>query len=181
MIGRAAHFDSRIASGLRRTYGYLWQQDASCQMPHHECEKSWGDSLAEIRKASRGPGDRSEGMLRPVEGAVRSDRVAESVERMEGERERVMGLLRERADELRAQGVRGLALFGSVARGEARPDSDVDLLVELDGDTTLGFGVVGLRDELQRLLGREVGLTFAGGQLRPGFRERTARDLVQVF
>ena len=95
--------------------------------------------------------------------------------------ERVVGLLRERSGELRARGVRGLALFGSVARGEARSDSDVDLLVELDPDTTLGFGVVGLRDELQRLLGREVGLTFAGGQLRPEFRERIVSDLVQVF
>ena len=66
---------------------------------------------------------------------------------MVGERDRVVGLLRERSSELRAQGVRGLALFGSVARDEARPDSDVDLLVELDRDTKLGFGVVGLRDE----------------------------------
>lgn len=96
------------------------------------------------------------------------------------ERERIVGLLRERSGELRAQGVRGLALFGSVARGEARPDSDVDLLVDLDRETTLGLGIVGLRDGLGRLLGREVGLTFAA-RLRPGFRERIARDLVRVF
>ena len=88
---------------------------------------------------------------------------AEAVKRMVGERERVVGLLRARAPELRAQGVRTLALFGSVARGEARPDSDVDLLVELDQDTKLGFRVVGQQDDLRRLLGREVGLTFAGG------------------
>ena len=99
---------------------------------------------------------------------------------MIGERERVVGLLRERSGELRARGVRGLALFGSVARGEARPDSDVDLLVELDPDTTLAFGVVSLQDDLARLLGREVGLTFAG-QLRPEFRARIAADLVPVF
>ena len=102
-------------------------------------------------------------------------------ERMVGERERIVGLLRARSSELRARGVRGLALFGSVARGEARVDSDVDLLVELDQDTKLGVRVVGLQDDLRRLLGREVVLTFAGGQLRPGCRERIARDLVQVF
>lgn len=102
------------------------------------------------------------------------------MERMDGERERVVGLLRERSGELRARGVRGLALFGSVARGEARHDSDVDLLVELDRDTKLGFGVVGLRDELQRLLGREVGLSFAS-RAAPGFRRRIAPDLVRVF
>ena len=105
---------------------------------------------------------------------------AGTVERMVGERERVVGLLRARAPELRAQGVRGLALFGSVARGEARPDSDVDLLVELDRDTTLGFGVVRLRDELQHLLGREVGLSFAS-RAAPEFRRRIAPDLVRVF
>lgn len=106
--------------------------------------------------------------------------MAEAVERMVGERERVVGLLRARAGELRAQGVRGLALFGSVARGEARLDSDVDLLVELDPDTRLGFRVVGLQDDLRRLLGRDVGLTFAG-QLRSEVRARIAADLVPVF
>ncbi|MFZ1431577.1 MAG: nucleotidyltransferase domain-containing protein [Geminicoccaceae bacterium] len=99
---------------------------------------------------------------------------------MDGVRERVVGLLRSRAGVLRAQGVRGLTLFGSVARDEARPDSDVDLLVELDQDTKLGFRVVGLQDDLRRLLGRDVGLTFAG-QLRPEFRARIAGDLVPVF
>ena len=100
---------------------------------------------------------------------------------MDGERERVVGLLHERSGELLAPRVRRVALLVSGARGEARPDSDVDLLVELDHDTKLGFGVVGLQDDLARLLGREVGLTFAGGQLRPEFRRRIARDLVRVF
>ena len=36
------------------------------------------------------------------------------------------------AEELRSLGVRSLDLFGSVARGDARPESDVDLLVEFD-------------------------------------------------
>jgi predicted nucleotidyltransferase len=44
-------------------------------------------------------------------------------------RERVAALLAAHAGELRALGVLSLDLFGSVARGEARPDSDVDLLV----------------------------------------------------
>jgi uncharacterized protein len=103
-----------------------------------------------------------------------------AVERMAGERERVVGLLRARSAELRRRGVQGLALFGSMARDEARADSDVDLLVDLDRDTTLGFGIVGLRDELRRLLGREVGLTFAA-RVPPEFRQRIAPDLVRVF
>ena len=96
------------------------------------------------------------------------------------ERERVLGLLRTRAAALRAQGIHGLALFGSVARDEARADSDVDLLVELDRESELGFGVVALRQELSRLLDRQVGLAFAA-RLRPELRARIEPDLIRVF
>lgn len=102
------------------------------------------------------------------------------VERRAGERKRVTALLREHADELRARGIRGLALFGSVARNEARPDSDLDLLVDVDPETGLGFGVVSLRQELGRALGRPVGLAFAS-RVRPDLRARIERDLVRIF
>jgi hypothetical protein len=46
--------------------------------------------------------------------------------------ERVIATLRAHAAELRAAGVRTLSLFGSVARGDAGPDSDIDLLAEFD-------------------------------------------------
>ncbi len=51
--------------------------------------------------------------------------------------------------------MRNLRVFGSVARGEARPDSDVDLLVELEDGHTL-FDQVHLIDGLTDLLGRQV-------------------------
>ncbi|MHB1224778.1 MAG: nucleotidyltransferase family protein [Gemmatimonadaceae bacterium] len=47
-------------------------------------------------------------------------------------RDRVVERLRSAEPEIRALGVRRLALFGSVVRGQARPDSDVDLLVQFD-------------------------------------------------
>jgi predicted nucleotidyltransferase len=97
-----------------------------------------------------------------------------------GERERVVELLRGRAEELRAQGISGLAVFGSVARDEAGPGSDVDLLIELDREAELGFGVVSLRHELDQLVGRPVGLAFAS-RISPDFRARIERDLVRVF
>lgn len=53
------------------------------------------------------------------------------------------------------RGVRSLRVFGSVARGEARPDSDVDFLIELEpGRTLLDLGA--LQMDLQDLLGRKV-------------------------
>jgi predicted nucleotidyltransferase len=96
------------------------------------------------------------------------------------ERERIHSLLRARASELRARGIRRLDLFGSVARDEAHPDSDVDLLAELDAGADLGFGVVSLKDEIDQLLGRPVGLAFAS-RLCPGVRASIERDLVHVF
>jgi predicted nucleotidyltransferase len=52
-------------------------------------------------------------------------------------------------------GAYNVRVFGSVARGEASPDSDVDLLVDLEPDKSL-FDVGGLLMDLQALLGREV-------------------------
>jgi predicted nucleotidyltransferase len=52
-------------------------------------------------------------------------------------------------------GAYNVRVFGSVVRGEASPDSDVDLLVDLEPDKSL-FDVGGLLMDLQTLLGREV-------------------------
>ena len=60
---------------------------------------------------------------------------------------------------LEAEGVRSLAVFGSTARGEAGPASDIDLLVELDPDAGVGLiRFLGLQDRLSELLGRKVDL-----------------------
>ncbi len=59
----------------------------------------------------------------------------------------------------RRNGIRRLALFGSVSRGEDRPESDVDLLVEFDPRRTPGLiRLAAMELELSRLLGREVEL-----------------------
>ncbi len=51
-----------------------------------------------------------------------------------------------------------LEVFGSTARGEVRPDSDVDLLVTFQPGTRRGWDIVSMQDELERLLGRSVDL-----------------------
>jgi predicted nucleotidyltransferase len=79
------------------------------------------------------------------------------------------------AEELRSLGVRSLDLFGSVARGDARPESDVDLLVEFDEVP----GYVRLRNRLEEMLGRHVDLLMVSG-LHPRLRERVLREARHV-
>ena len=68
-------------------------------------------------------------------------------------------------------------VFGSVARGEARPDSDVDLLVQFPPGTSM-FDLVGLWLDLQDLLGRDVSLvTDDADDERTPSRSRRARLL----
>ena len=80
--------------------------------------------------------------------------------------------------ELRERGVSSIALFGSVIRGEERPDSDVDLLVEFGRPIGL-FAFVGLRDYLQRILGRPVDLATPDA-LKPHVRERVLAESVRA-
>ena len=72
------------------------------------------------------------------------------------------------------RGARNVRLFGSVARGEAEPDSDVDFLVDLEpGRSLLDLG--GLLMDLQSLLGRRVDVVTEAG-LRPRIRPRVLKE-----
>jgi predicted nucleotidyltransferase len=59
-------------------------------------------------------------------------------------------------------GARNVRVFGSVARGEAGPQSDIDLLVDV-GSRTSSWFPSGLIDDLERLLGRKVDMLTDGG------------------
>lgn len=73
--------------------------------------------------------------------------------------EEVIATLRAHEAELRAAGIRRLSLFGSVARGDSGPESDVDLAVELDRAAKIGlFSLAGLERKISDLLGRKVDL-----------------------
>ena len=73
-------------------------------------------------------------------------------------REDVRGRLREVEAEIFALGVRRLALFGSVLRNQARPDSDVDFLVEFTPGQKSFDRFLALSDLLETLLGHPVEL-----------------------
>lgn len=73
-------------------------------------------------------------------------------------RDATIQTLQEAEGEIRSLGVRRLALFGSVARGEANPGSDVDLLVEFAPGKKSFDRFMALSDLLERLLGHRVEL-----------------------
>lgn len=63
---------------------------------------------------------------------------------------------------LRAYGIKKASVFGSVSRGDDRPDSDVDLLVELKPGSMDLIQYIGLKHKLEDILGKEVDLVSEG-------------------
>ena len=80
---------------------------------------------------------------------------------------------------MRRHGVIHASLFGSVARGDANPESDVDLLVEFEQGRSL-LDLAGLRLDLIEALGRAVDVTTRNG-LHPKLRRRILSDLVPLL
>jgi hypothetical protein len=76
-----------------------------------------------------------------------------------------------------AHGVTNLRVFGSVARGQDRPDSDVDLLADLPPGMGL-FGLGRVQADLEDILGAHVDLV--AGTLKPAIRARADRDLIAL-
>jgi predicted nucleotidyltransferase len=75
-------------------------------------------------------------------------------------------------------GVRRIRVFGSVARGEARPDSDIDLLVDYEPGHG-GFAFVDFCESVERLLGRRVDVVTERS-LHPLIRDRVLARAVPV-
>ena len=89
----------------------------------------------------------------------------------------ILRILAEHRDDLVRLGARRLGLFGSFARDEARPDSDVDLLVDLDHHTFDRY--MDLKLYLEDLLGRRVDLVLAD-RIKPALRERILRGVIDA-
>lgn len=83
----------------------------------------------------------------------------------------VIATLRAHEAELKSAGMLSLSVFGSVARGEARPDSDVDLNVQLDKKKRIPlFEAVEIENRLSEILGTKAELSTAG-TLKPDLNE----------
>ncbi|HLE61577.1 MAG TPA: nucleotidyltransferase family protein [Pyrinomonadaceae bacterium] len=90
----------------------------------------------------------------------------------------VLKLISARRPDLARFGVRSLALFGSIARDEGHPGSDVDVLVEFDGKATFD-GYINLKLFLEELLKCKVDLVTRNG-LRPRIRPYIEKEAVYV-
>ena len=91
-------------------------------------------------------------------------------------------LIEEKRDEILRlavkHGARNVRLFGSAARGEDRPDSDVDFLVEA-GPTTSSWFPAGLILDIEETLGRRVEIVTDRG-LNPYLRDQVLREAVPL-
>jgi len=90
----------------------------------------------------------------------------------------ILKLLRNHLKEIRQFHVVSLAIFGSVARGEARSDSDIDVLVRFDGPATFDM-YMDLKFYLEELCGRKIDL-ISEKALKPALKKHIDKDLIHV-
>jgi hypothetical protein len=90
-------------------------------------------------------------------------------------------VLREHKAKLKAHGIRRAAVFGSVSRGEARPDSDLDILIEIDDPERLTvFDYVRMKRAVAELFPGRVDVVNAAG-LKAGLGRSVRRDAIYAF
>ena len=142
------------AYDLQRHVGRV--QDAAAKAPvaitHHGHERFVLMDFARWRELGRG------------------DALADAVRRLQANRQR-----------LRDQGIAAISIFGSVARGDARDDSDIDLLAEaMPGIRVGGLKLMQWKMALTEILGREADVVVREF-LHPKVEETMARDLIEAL
>ena len=96
-------------------------------------------------------------------------------------RDDVIARLKEAEPALRARGIRRAAVFGSVARGDERPDSDIDIMIEIDPDTHLSvYEYVGLKEYVASLFEGSVDVVSRDG-LKPYVAPAATADAIYAF
>lgn len=96
-------------------------------------------------------------------------------------RDEALTILTTHAEEIKNYGVKSLAMFGSVARNEGRPDSDLDLLVEWESGKRMGWSdFVEIQQYLENILACEVDLVVPK-ELKPRLRDRILREALPVL
>lgn len=154
-------------------------------IPSEEARRRLPDMLRRLRAGGEGVPPFVIGRHRRPEAVLLAVREYEALVERAGTAKREEDpaeLLRAKREEIlataRRNGARNVRVFGSVARGEADSDSDVDLLVDMEpGWSLLDLG--GLCYQLEELLGRPVDVVPAEN-LKPRIRDRVLREAVRI-
>ena len=97
------------------------------------------------------------------------------------DRQEILDRLRQNEAALRARGVSHAALFGSRARGDNRPDSDIDIMIEVDPAAGIGvYEYVALKDYIAALFDRPVDVVSRDG-LKPYVKPAVTTDAIYAF
>jgi predicted nucleotidyltransferase len=95
--------------------------------------------------------------------------------------EHCLTVLREHRADLHARGVLHAGVFGSVARGTDKANSDIDVVVEIDYGKSFGtVGLIKLEEDLRNIFGRPVDVVSLGGLKSPK-HDRILEDIVPAF
>ena len=93
----------------------------------------------------------------------------------------IIATLRQNERDLRARGVRHAALFGSVARGDHRPESDIDIMIDIEPETVRDvYTYVGLKTFIAEMFNGPVDIVDLEA-LRPHLRSPVEDDAVYAF
>jgi uncharacterized protein len=97
------------------------------------------------------------------------------------DREAIIARLQEKQAALHAKGVVHAAVFGSRARGDQRPDSDIDIMIELDpGAPITIFDYAGIKEYIGGLFDIQVDVVDREG-LKPALRPAVVADAIYAF
>jgi len=97
------------------------------------------------------------------------------------DRNQIIDRLRQNTDAIRGMGAVSLYLFGSVARDQARPDSDVDLFIDYDPARRFSLvDLVGIKQFLEEQMATEIDITTRDS-LHPLLKDDIERSATRVF
>jgi hypothetical protein len=96
-------------------------------------------------------------------------------------RDDIIATILGRSDVIKAEGVSKLAIFGSRARGDNRPDSDLDVLIEVEPDVSFSIlNLIGVEHIIQDATGLQTQATMRRS-MQPRFAQRISDDILEVF